>query len=203
MRTYRYSREESEAVIRLLAEKYPKCFFENPRIRRPLKPNILVDLERDGFPAAHDQITAALDWYRSHFGYLYALQAGAKRIDLDGKEVDTVTEVEQNAAQKKIQEGQKLVSERNEHNAAKTLMALHAAGRIPDDQLRKLEAPSMTAKAKAPPTPPELMRLHEAVAAADAAWTGPGDAILRAALTSAALGIVIKEAQSVINSLAS
>jgi sRNA-binding protein len=203
IRAYRYNREESEAVIRMLAEKYPKSFFVDPRLRRPLKQNILVDLERDGFPVAHDLITAAVDWYKSHFGYLYALQAGAKRVDLEGKEVGTVTESEQAGAQKEIQERKKLLNERNGLNAAKTLVALHAARRIPDDQLRKLEAPSMTPKAKAPPTLPDLIRLHEAVAAADAAWTGPGDANLRAALTSAALGIVIKEAQSVINSLAS
>ena len=203
MRAYRYNREESEAVIRMLTDRYPKCFFQNPKLRRPLKRNIQADLELAGFPAAHELITAALDWYKSHFGYQYALQAGAKRIDLEGNEVGTVTESEQAGAQKEIQERKKLLNERNGLNAAKTLVALHAARRIPDDQLRKLEAPSMTPKAKAPPTLPELIRLHEAVAAADAAWTGPDDANLRAALTSAALGIVIKEAQSVINSLAS
>jgi sRNA-binding protein len=167
--------------------------FQGLGIRRPLKRNILVDLEQAGFPAAHELIAAAVDWYQGHFGYLFALQAGAKRLDLDGKEVSTVTESEQDAALKKIKEGQKAFIERNEHNATKTLATLRAARRIPDDQLRKLEAPPMK-------VPSELTRLHEALAAADAAWAGPGDTGLRTALTSAALTVVIKEAQSLINS---
>jgi sRNA-binding protein len=198
MSFYRPNREESEAIIRMLADRYPKCFFENSRLRRPLKRNILADLEQAGFPAAHDLIRAAVDRYEGHFGYLYALQAGTKRIDLDGKEVGTVTESEEAVALKKIKEGQKLLIERNGHNATKTVAALHAAGRISDDQLRKLEAPPMPVKAK-PPAAPELTRVHEALAAAEAAWAGPGDTSLRAALTSAALGVVIKEAQSVID----
>jgi sRNA-binding protein len=195
---YRFTREETEDTICKLAEAFPKCFFEDPQLRRPLKKNILVDLEQAGFPAAHDLIRAALDWYESHFGYLYALHAGAKRIDLNGKEVGTVTELEQAAALKKITEGKKLRKERNGFNATKTVAALHAAGRIPDDQLRKLDAPPMPITR--PPTAPELKRVHEALAAAESAWTGSGDANLRAALTSAALGIVMKEAQSVIDS---
>src|SRR5262249_58940733 len=193
---YRYNRAEVGDVIRLLADKYPKSFFENPRLRRPLKRNILADLEQAGFPAPRDLTAAAVNFYQGHFGYLLALQAGAKRIDLEGKEVGTVTELEQDTACKKFKEGQKAHSEKNAYNATKTLATLHAARRIPDDQLRKLEAP-IPAK---PSVPSELTRLHEALAAADAAWAGPGDKSLRDAMTSAALGVVIKEAQSLINS---
>ena len=50
-----------------------------------------------------------------------------------------------------------------------------------------------------PPAAPELTRVHEALTAAEAAWAGPGDTSLRVALTSAALSVVIKEAQSVID----
>jgi sRNA-binding protein len=180
MNLYRYTREETEELIRFLAERFPKCFFEDPRLRRPLKKNILADLEQAGFPAAQDLTRAAIDWYQSHFGYSYALHAGAKRIDLNGNEVGTVTESEQAAARKKIAERKKLLFiERNGHNATKTVGALHAAGRIPDDQLRKLEAPPMPVKTK-PTTAPEFARVQEALAAAEAAWTGSGDASLRA-----------------------
>jgi ProP effector len=200
MSFYRYNREEIEATIRMLAERFPKCFVENPQLCRPLKRNILADLEQADFPAAHDLIAAAVNWYESNFSYLYALQAGAKRIDLNGKEVGTVTELEQAAALKKIKERKKFLSERyGGYNATKTLATLHAAGRIPDDQLRKLEAPPIPVKTK-PAAAPELTRVHEALAAAQTAWAGSGDTSLRAALTSAALGVVIKEAQSVIDS---
>ena len=101
--TYRFSREENEDVIRKLAEKYPKCFFVDPRQRRPLKKNILADLQNDGFPAAYEPMSAAIEWYMSHFSYRYALEAGAKRVDLNGKEVGTVTEQETSLLRRKTE----------------------------------------------------------------------------------------------------
>src|SRR5215467_2779524 len=98
------SRDETEDTIQGLAERYPKAFFVNPRQRRPLKKNILSDLEKDGAPFAPELLSSALSWYQSHFSYQYALEAGAKRIDLTGKEVSTVTEQEQRAAQIEIDE---------------------------------------------------------------------------------------------------
>src|SRR5215510_5611624 len=44
---YRPSREESEEVIRQLAATYPKCFFEDPKLRQPLKKTIITDLQKD------------------------------------------------------------------------------------------------------------------------------------------------------------
>jgi sRNA-binding protein len=200
--TYRFNREENEDVIRKLAEQYPKCFFVDPRQRRPLKKNILADLQNDGFPAAYELMSAAIEWYMSHFSYRYALEAGAKRIDLNGKEVGTVTEQEHIAAQKKIQDDHQKLAERNQLNAIRTSSALHAAGRIPDDQLRKLDAPPMPVakppKAAASTPAPELARIYEALAAANTAMTGDSDPDLRAALGCAALGVVIKEAQRII-----
>jgi hypothetical protein len=75
---------------------------------------------------------------------------------------------------------------------------LHAAGRIPDDQVRKLDAP-MTKTAKT--IAPELTRLHEAVMAASTTLTGSGDPGLRSAMAAAALNVVRQEAQRVIDSL--
>jgi hypothetical protein len=51
---YRPNRDESEEGVRMLADEYPKCFFENPRLRRPLKRKIVADLVADGVPMAHD-----------------------------------------------------------------------------------------------------------------------------------------------------
>jgi len=204
---YRINREESEEVVRKLAEPYQKCFFVDPKMRRPLKNNILADLQKNGFPAAYDLLSAGLDWYQSHFGYQYSLQAGARRIDLTGKEVSTVTEQEHASAQKKIRDDQQKLAERNSMNATRTTASLHSAGRITDDQLKKLDAspmpavPTTRAKAAAAPSAisPELLRLHEALLAANAAATGPGDAELRAAMGAAALGFIVKEAQRLID----
>jgi sRNA-binding protein len=188
------NREDSEAVVHMLVDKYPKCFFEDPRLRRLLTHDIMRDLQEDGFPVASELMVAGVDWYTGHFGYQYALQAGAKRLDLDGKEVGTVTEQECLNARKRVRDDRQKLNERN--NAVITLAALHAAGRIPGDQLRKLDAPPAMAK---PKVSPELMRLHEAFVAANTTLSGTSDAGLRLAMTSAALQVVIKEAQRIIN----
>jgi sRNA-binding protein len=91
---YRPGRDETEAVIGNLAKHYPQTFFLVPQQRRPLKKTIVDDLIEDGFPVAREPLMAAVDWYKSHFGYRYAMQAGAERIDLYGKSVGKVTERE-------------------------------------------------------------------------------------------------------------
>ena len=93
------NRDESEHAIQLLADRYPKCFFVIPQQRKPLKKNIVLDLQNDGVPVAYELLASAIHWYQTHFGYLYALQAGVRRIDLHGKEADAVTEQEQYAAE--------------------------------------------------------------------------------------------------------
>jgi ProP effector len=100
---YKFDRQELEDYLLRLAERYPRCFFVNPRLRQPLKKNIEADLQKDGF-ASPELISASVDWYKSHISYQYSLQIGAKRLDLDGKEVGTVTELEQRAARMKILE---------------------------------------------------------------------------------------------------
>jgi sRNA-binding protein len=56
---------------------------------------------------------SAVSWYQGNFEYQYALQAGNRRIDLDGKEVDTVTEQDQRDAEKYIAERKRLQRENN------------------------------------------------------------------------------------------
>lgn len=194
---YLYNREESEATIRLLADRYPKCFFENPQQRKPLKKNIMVDLQNDGVSVASDLLTAALNWYTSHFGYQYTLQAGIKRVDLNGKEVGIVTELEHRAAQIKIK-----TDKQKRNDAVATLHTLHAQGRIPTDHIRKLDAPPIAKEA--PPmkakSAPALERVDEALDAARALLAKNRDA-LRTAMAVAALGVVIKETQHAVDEL--
>ena len=78
------NKHEADEYIKLLAEKYPACFFEIPKHRRPLKEGIIDDLrvrERTWDEYAMAQV---LEFYTSHWGYLYAMKAGVPRIDLDG-----------------------------------------------------------------------------------------------------------------------
>jgi sRNA-binding protein len=90
---YRPTRDESEEIIRMLCEHYPKCFFEEPRRRLPLKKNITTDIIKDGdFDVSPEMIGAAMEWYTGHIGYDYATAiTGAKRIDLEGNPVGTIT----------------------------------------------------------------------------------------------------------------
>ncbi len=192
---YKFDRQELEDGIQMLAEKYPKCFFTIPRQRRPLKKNIVADLQKDGISMAIELIGASVDWYKSHISYQYSLEAGAKCLDLEGKEAGTVTELEQRAAQKKILEIHEKLAERN---PIKTTPSLVAAGRIPENQLKKIDAPIMS-KTMAP-VRPELMPLHEAVLAANTAMSTPvSNGNVRAAITAAVIGVVIQEAQRIID----
>jgi sRNA-binding protein len=184
MTAYRFMRDEIEHAITQLAEKYPKCFFEDPKLRRPLKKNIIADLQHDGFGVASELITAGVDWYESHLSYQYALEVGAKRIDLNGKEVGTVTDLEQRSAQKKIKEVREKIAAKNLNNALATNTSLYAAGRITDDQIKKLDAAPMIM-----PKPtsnggrsPDLAKLYSALDAANTALTGDADPDLRTAL---------------------
>jgi sRNA-binding protein len=120
--SYRYNRQEIESAIELLPELYPKCFFLDPGQRRPLKHNIVAELMKDGVQLTPELLRAAIDWYQSHFGYQLALQAGVKRIDLNGKEVGTVTQQEHRDAQKyvhdrKQEERERKQQEREKQNA--------------------------------------------------------------------------------------
>jgi sRNA-binding protein len=194
---YKPNRQDCEETILMLADRYPKCFFKEPRLRRPLKHGITADMQSDGLPVARELMIAAVEWYQSHIGYLNSLQAGAKRVDLNGREVDTVTEQQAIAAQAKLRG----IYERR-RDVTETVSALHAAGRIPDDQLRKVDAPMIPAtKATKAALAPELTRLYDAVMAANSTLTSGSDAGLRSAMAAAALGVVCDEAQRLVDDL--
>jgi sRNA-binding protein len=97
-------RTDSENVIRMLCDSYPRCFSEKQR--RPLKQDITADIIKDpDFKVAPELTTAAVEWYESHISYSHAMSvAGSKRIDLDGREVGTMTEQEAISARQKITE---------------------------------------------------------------------------------------------------
>ena len=90
-------RDDRERALEVLYETYPKTFFSNPRLRRPLKHAILHDIKAD-LAARPDSelkfydIEAAVGWYCSHVGYHKVCStAGTPRIDLKGDRAGTVT----------------------------------------------------------------------------------------------------------------
>jgi sRNA-binding protein len=190
---YKFDRKELEDCLLMLAERYPRCFFVNPRLRQPLKKNIEADLQKDGF-ASPELISASVDWYKSHISYQYNLETGAKCLDLDGKEAGTVTELEQRVARMKIREINERRAERAPLNPIRTMSNLVTARRISEDQLKKIDAPMSR-----PTIQPELTPLYEAILAANSAMSTPmGNSDVRAAVTAAAIGVVIAEAQRIL-----
>jgi len=76
---------QTEVVLSVLIEKYPKAFFKEPVDRLPLK----IGIHRDLYLALNGQfsnkiIQQSLRRYMGISGYRKKLVAGAQRIDLDG-----------------------------------------------------------------------------------------------------------------------
>src|SRR6266851_2339545 len=148
--TYQLTREDKENVVRMLVENYPKCFFDNPRQRRPLKKNIEADIIADKILQVADElIVSAIDWYESNIGYSYALaNAGATRIDLSGNVINKVTPLEASKAQQIVDDFHKKKNEQAS-NPVEVLNKMHASGRTTDDAVKKLDAPMSLSRTKA------------------------------------------------------
>jgi ProP effector len=145
-----YVRQEVEGAIELVCELYPKAFFANAGKRHPLKNDIVTDLVKDGVGVAPELLRQAIDWYQSSFGYQMALQAGVKRIDLNGRPVGTVTETEQNVARKYIAE-RKASVERG-RNEQRDIVVERLPSKLPvanSGTAREESMPKTTAKSNA------------------------------------------------------
>jgi sRNA-binding protein len=190
---YQPSRTESENVILMLCKHYPACFFEKNEQRRPLKQNIVTDIIRDAdFEAAPELITAAVEWYEGHISYAYATIAGAKRIDLDGNGVGTITIEEALVARQRVNEFN--AKRRAVQGPARILEEMRASGQISDCAAKMPEAPPMASnKTKAATTAPEFALLYETLMAANAAVVGIGDPAMRAVVAKTLLDVVIEK----------
>jgi sRNA-binding protein len=158
-----FHRDERDAGIEILATKYPACFFVQPQMRQPLKRTILSDLIKDTPPAEQELLGVSLKWYEDHFGYHYSLKAGAKRIDLNGRDAGVVTPHEAKAAQDYIHSRQKELRERN---------AMKVSAVKPPVVTKPAIVASASAAAATPPATPseddlmtELRTLFDAVLA--------------------------------------
>jgi hypothetical protein len=191
---YQHRIERDEAV-RYLAEMFPKCFFENPDHRRPLKHDIVIDLEQKNI-LDWTKLLHAIDWYQSHFTYRRSLLAGAERIDLDGRKAGTVTPKEQQEARKWVAERkrelleQRQITEQPHRTAVKDIPIEPALNGI-------------TVPGHGPGTPlrASLAPLHGTLVATSGIMVDERYAALRPVLVAAALRELIAGAERVINSL--
>jgi sRNA-binding protein len=195
-------REQIEQLIEYLAATYPKAFFRSPHLKRPLKKNIIVDLEKDNV-LDDDRRAAAVSFYMGDWNYERTLLAGAKRLDLNGKEVGTVTKEEQIEAQKRVQAGRQALKEK-QASPVEVVRKLHADG---TDELSKITAPPIVsptmAKPKTPEPPPAngLAELRALWSNIDSMLSNTADASLQSAVAAAALKVFIAKANKLITTL--
>ena len=144
-----FPREQLEEMVKYLAETYPKTFFLPTLLKRPLKKNILVDLDHEQVLTDDAQREAAISFYTSDWDYLATVQVGAKRVDLRGHEVGTVTMQEQIDAEKRVKAKKEELKERRKAERVlgpiEVARRLHADGKIPTNSLSKITAPPIEA----------------------------------------------------------
>jgi len=93
-------RDDRYRAIEALCEAYPKAFFSDGPMRRPLKIGIEDDIKADLVENTDSElkfynIDDALEWYQSHVGYQMACSTpGAIRLDLAGNAAGKITENE-------------------------------------------------------------------------------------------------------------
>jgi ProP effector len=116
------SRDDAVAVIELLCERYPRCFFLYEGRRRPLKIGIHKDIPEGLFEPS--TLSLAHRLYVGNDGYLRSMRAGAARIDLDGNAVGVVSDGEASGAMSLLivrakREREKKAAQRKQEQAAK------------------------------------------------------------------------------------
>lgn len=177
-----YHRNERDDFIRHLAEKFPRCFFERPDQRRPLKRDIIVDLDEQKV-LNHETLLKTLDWYTNDFTYQYQLIAGAERVDLSGKKAGTVTPKEAVEARARVAARKREMAERHMVPTAPVVTRL-------------IPRPTPTN------APPALAGLKSAVAVVGDLLTNDQYAPMRKVLAAAALKEVIATAEKMIGAMA-
>lgn len=188
-----YPRQELEEFVIYLADKYPKCFVVDPRMRRPLKRDIVADLQKakvlDG-----DRVTAAVNFYTQNWTYQkLAIQAGLERVDLDGRKAGAVTEQEQRSAQKKVQEEKQELSHRHNEGLPTVVINKLSKGVAP---MKKPELPKDDAIPVAPKPDATAERMDALVASLHDISTR--DKELKATLVIATANLIVVEAQKLL-----
>jgi sRNA-binding protein len=199
-------RDERDDHIAYLATQLPKCFFVKPENRQPLKRNIIDDLGQRKL-LNHGALVQVVRWYESYWTYQYGLVAGAKRIDLDGVEVGTVTPAEEREAKARTHSEKLKKAEREAASyrprAVELLPAINRPQTGAAPVIKEVPAPTSAAndRAAALGLPPPLAPLHEAPGAVAGILTDPRYEAPRPVLAAAALRALIGGAEKLIGEL--
>lgn len=194
-----YHRTDRDEGIRYLAEKFPACFAEDPGRRRPLKHNIILDLEKERV-LNHEALVQILDWYMSHFVYRHGIIAGADRIDLNGRKVGTVTPTEQAEARAWITARKKEMAERQNGWARTTRIMNGSAGNGGGKPAGAVSTAPTATVPSAPTTHPMLADLQTTLVLASSFLTDEQYTPMRPALLTAALKQIVCKAENLLQS---
>ena len=156
----------SKEVIAFLAETFPKCFSIEGEAR-PLKIGIFQDLaERldNDERVSKTLLRSTLRHYTNSWRYLYSVKEGAKRVDLDGAEGDTIEKDHADHAQAQLEESKAKAAEKRK--AKQALQPKHKEKRQftrPKGEKSTQSAPSASKQGTKPKTerpnktPPEKL----------------------------------------------
>jgi ProP effector len=189
-----YHRDERDEFIRYLAEQFPKCFFEEPTYRRPLKKNIIDDLEKRKV-LNREKLLCTLSWYEGHFTYCYTVIHGAQRVDLDGQPAGIVTLKEQ-------QEKRAYVTARR-RELKEQRMVLPPAVPLPTASKEREETAMNNANGHSAPPDlhPALADLQSAITVVSSFLTEERYASLRPVLATTVLKEIVAKAETLIGEL--
>lgn len=115
-------------------------FFVNPEMRRPLKHNILADLEKLKV-LDHEKLDQALSWYTNDFRYMRKILTGADRIDLDGKKVGVVTFPEQEDERRRLHARKRQLLEKAEQQQRNNELSRRQAAMAAKVVLKPVDPP--------------------------------------------------------------
>jgi sRNA-binding protein len=194
-------RHERDDIIKYLADKYPACFFEEPNFRRPLKRDILDDLEKERV-LDRAKLVHALDWYCSHFTYRRSIIAGAEKIGLDGKKAGVVSEAEQREARAWIAARKKEMAElaRIDPPPPRPAAARETNGH--EHTMTKITTTGVAnGTATVPSLHPALAEVQTAITIVSSILTEERYEPLRPVLATAALREIVGKAEKLISSL--
>lgn len=153
---------KSKDVIAYLAEKFPACFSVKGDAK-PLKIGIFDDLAKrleDDPMVSKTRLRTALRHYTNSWRYLHSVKQDVQRVDLDGNDVEPVTEEHQQHAQETLKESKAKVAERQQQKRAEQRKAN-------PEQTKSNAKPKTKPKAQKPRTKPTKKKPQADVKLAD------------------------------------
>lgn len=175
------SRQDIDAVLGLLAERFPKTFFLYERKRVPLKLRIDCDIvERLGDQVDRKQLSVALQYYVGNLHYRRSQKPAAPRYDLDGNPCGEVSEADASSAARDVAARKAAAAMRKQLSFRKpqvvgpapTETAARCTIAPVEETTRPTVKPAVETAATPPPVPPKrlgLADLREAAARRKAA----------------------------------